>query len=188
MIRRLAKDTEAPKTKEQLKEAQEIALAFHDRTLSEELIKILKLKAGKDFEAEGIKVMGEEIYDRLYTDRKIPNLRTLVELGNKLGYQVHIVNYPMKNSGAVPFRDLVFIGKLHDSQLVRSLERLALDRKEQCDSDFLKNERANLLARYIKARPRFDWAGIHRYAAACGYQTRCFLMPIGPNSFLSKVS
>ncbi len=125
----------------------------------------------------GPKQFGADNFRSIYYDDKLPCLKNLIKLAEKLNLRMVWRNYPFAFSRAVPGRDFTFGAEYDHDQLIVFLEELRTLRASRADSREMQKERDVILKKLSNPAFPLYWSTVIRYAAACGYQLNCFLNP-----------
>ncbi len=174
--RPLAKLIPCPKTKKQLSKIVETELAAQTKYLCRVLIRAMRNSpVGRNLKVEGPKEFGAENFRNIYYENKLPCLKNLINLANKLNLKVEFKNYPFKHSFAIARRDWAFDEGFEHDKFVSFLKLLAANRPSEGDSPEMKKEREIILGKLSNPEFPVFWSTLIRYSAACGYQLNCYL-------------
>lgn len=174
----MAKEITCPTTAAELSKVVDAELKYHNQKLCHILRKAMKEWAGDaNLRVVGPKQFGADNFKTIYYDNKLPCLKNLIKLADKLNLRLVWRNYPFAFARAVPGRDLTFGAEYDHDELIAFLEELRTLRAFRGDSREMQKEREVILKKLSNPAFPIYWTTLIRYAAACGYQLNCYLNP-----------
>lgn len=174
--RRLAKTIACTKTAGELAKIVAAELDFNNQYLCHILRKTMKEWAGdNNLRVVGPKHFGAENFRQIFVDNKLPCLKNVLKIADKLNLQLVLKNYPFSQSFAVPRRDYAFDAEIEHAELAAFLLDLSTHRSARGDSPEMRKERERILENLSNPEFPLYWTTLIRYAAACGYQANFYL-------------
>lgn len=132
-------------------------------------------------EVNGLMMVGRELigtnnHDRIFLGGKVPSLKEVCRMANKLGHSVQLKHYPCRNSGAKAYLDHAFEQGFNHAEFVKLMENIHHLGIKRNPAE-LTEVRAALIGRFRKPRNSVRWDHLMAFAALCGYQLEARLVP-----------
>jgi hypothetical protein len=174
--RRLAKTIVCPKTKKALSEIVDTEFEFLNQHLCYVLRKAVRQWCGdRNVSVVGPKHIGVDNYRMIFVENKLPCMKNVLRIADKLNLQLTFRNYPFLESLRPRVPDFNFGANFEHAEFVVFLSDLAVYRAPRSDSSDMKLERERILYNLIVPEFPVYWTTLIRYSAACGYQANFYL-------------
>jgi hypothetical protein len=178
--RLLAKEISCPKTKGDLSRIADSDMKIFDRTLSKALRRAINKWVANNLDLYKPRYIGEENINKIFREQKVPCLKNVLIIADKVDTRLVVETYPYKRSFAVAGRRYAFDAKFDHAKFAAFLLKLAEKRDERGDTDEMKVERELIRSKLNNPRFPLYWTTLIRYAGACGYQLNFSLIDRTP--------